>query len=235
MSMSSMRMDSTCRPQARVSFSTWEPMAASICSRSARSSSRVIWPTTSRSEVWAYCEIAKRKSCTRTTARAASATRKNNTPSMVTGTLSRVITCWRVDLQGLHAGVDRAHPVDQRDDQEEPRPLDPMELAQPEHHRALPLRGQADGGGDERVGQGPERECREGHGWGAAQGPGDEQPGDQEHDEHDRRDVVDHHRLSSERRGRGGSALRPEWKLRPGRGGGYGGLRAHGTSNCRRG
>ena len=157
MSMSSMRIDSTCRPQACVSFSTCDPMAASICSRSDSSSSRLIWPTTSRSDVRAYCATAKRKSWTRTMASAASATRKNRTPSMVTGTLSRVITCWRVISSACTRVSTRLTQSTRGITKYKPGPFT-AQLPQAEHDGPLPLGGQPDGGRRQQVRGHPDRQ-----------------------------------------------------------------------------
>jgi hypothetical protein len=58
MLMSSKRMESTWMPQALARLSTTSPILAWIWSRSLSSSSRVMLPMTSRSEAWAYWEMA---------------------------------------------------------------------------------------------------------------------------------------------------------------------------------
>jgi hypothetical protein len=87
------------------------------------------------------------------------------------------------------------------DDQEQPRPLDRRELAQAEHDRALPFRGQTDRGGEHGVGEGPHAEQRHRAVRRFAPAVGGQQPGQEQNDEHDLGDIVDHRILPICRRG----------------------------------
>ena len=152
-------------PHGAVCLSMMSWRISLILSRAASSSSSECWPSTERSVVCAICDVATRKFSICVTAAcgiddAEVGHRGHPHRHVVLGD-----DLLRRDRERHRAQVDLDHAVEERDEQDEPRPLGSREqAAEPEDHPALVLAQDAnrradDQDGDDDDGDGDDHEC----------------------------------------------------------------------------